>query len=56
MSDVVNLSRKVVAKEGFTFSDGTTIPYGSYIHVPSAAAHLDPGMHLDIVEGLSADL
>lgn len=45
MSALVQLRRKVVAKDGFRFSDGTTIPYGSFISVPGKATHYDPGTH-----------
>ncbi|KAJ7906083.1 cytochrome P450 [Mycena leptocephala] len=33
---------KVVAK-GFSFSDGTTIPYGAFLNVPGKATHYDEG-------------
>ncbi|KAJ7652561.1 cytochrome P450 [Mycena rosella] len=32
----------VVANEGFTFSDGTTIPYGSFLSVPATPINYDP--------------
>ncbi|KAJ6570549.1 cytochrome P450 [Mycena vulgaris] len=35
------MSRQVVAKDGFTFSDGTNIPYGSFMSVPGTAIHYD---------------
>ncbi|KAF7360043.1 hypothetical protein MVEN_00732100 [Mycena venus] len=38
----VALTRKVVAKDGFTFSDGTTIPYGAFLSVAGNAVHYDP--------------
>jgi cytochrome P450 len=38
----VIMTRKVIAKDGFKFSDGTTIPYGALISVPSAPTHHDP--------------
>ncbi|KAF7336908.1 hypothetical protein MVEN_02127100 [Mycena venus] len=41
-SQIIGLMRKVIAKDGFKFSDGKTIPYGSFICVPMAAAQLDP--------------
>ncbi|KAJ7086255.1 hypothetical protein C8R44DRAFT_821247 [Mycena epipterygia] len=34
------VSRKVVATEGFTFSDGTNIPYGAFLSVASNIAHM----------------
>ncbi|KAJ6500258.1 cytochrome P450 [Mycena vulgaris] len=37
----VAMGRKVVAKEGFTFSDGTTIPYGAMVYVPGIPMHCD---------------
>ncbi|KAJ7792591.1 cytochrome P450 [Mycena leptocephala] len=37
----LTLARKVVAPEGFTFTDGTTIPYGSYLSVSGMAIHYD---------------
>ncbi|KAJ7501718.1 cytochrome P450 [Mycena galericulata] len=37
----VALARKVMAKEGFKFSDGTTIPYGAFVSVPGNAMHYD---------------
>ncbi|KAJ6542513.1 cytochrome P450 [Mycena vulgaris] len=49
----VGMGRKVVAKEGFTFSDGTKIPYGAFIGVPATAVHHDPEIydHPDIFDG-----
>ncbi|KAJ6568724.1 cytochrome P450, partial [Mycena capillaripes] len=46
------LTRKVLVKEGFTFSDGTTIPYGSFISATSAA-HYDSANydHADTFDG-----
>ncbi|KAJ7430919.1 cytochrome P450 [Mycena latifolia] len=38
----VAMGRKVVAKEGFTFSDGTRIPYGAILTVAGDATHYDP--------------
>ncbi|KAJ7116110.1 cytochrome P450, partial [Mycena crocata] len=32
-SSPISMARKVVAKEGFVFSDGTVIPYGSFLNV-----------------------
>ncbi|KAJ7086865.1 cytochrome P450 [Mycena belliarum] len=36
------MMRRVVAPEGFTFSDGTTIPDGAFLSVPANAIHSDP--------------
>lgn len=41
----VALSLEVVAPEGFTFTDGTTIPYGSYLSVSGMAIHYDEGAY-----------
>jgi hypothetical protein len=38
----VTLPRMVVAKDGFTFSDGITIPHGAFLTV-AATVHSDPG-------------
>ncbi|KAJ7124673.1 cytochrome P450 [Mycena crocata] len=38
----VSLMRKVVAKDGFTFSDGTVLPRGAYVSVASRPAQYDP--------------
>lgn len=37
----VGMVRKVVAKDGFRFSDGTVLPYGAYVSVASRATHYD---------------
>ncbi|KAJ7435664.1 cytochrome P450 [Mycena galericulata] len=37
----VALARKVVAQDGFTFSDGTQIPYGAILTVTGGPAHSD---------------
>ncbi|KAJ6572842.1 hypothetical protein DFH09DRAFT_1312618 [Mycena vulgaris] len=37
----LTLGRKVVAPEGFTFSHGTTMPYGSFVSVAGMALHYD---------------
>ncbi|KAJ7201912.1 cytochrome P450 [Mycena pura] len=42
LSPVV-MHRKVVAKEGFTFSDGTTVPHGATLTVP-ITVHRDHGL------------
>jgi len=49
----VSLGRKVVAKDGFTFSDGTTIPHGATLMVPSEAMQLDEDNYLqaDVFDG-----
>jgi len=48
----VMISRKVLAKDGFAFSDGTTIPYGSVVSVPTAV-HYDPANYdnADVFDG-----
>ncbi|KAJ7445670.1 cytochrome P450 [Mycena latifolia] len=38
----LSLSRKVVAKDGFRFSDGTFIPYGSFLAVSGQPVQHDP--------------
>ncbi|KAJ6469684.1 cytochrome P450 [Mycena vulgaris] len=38
-----SMTRKVVAKDGFRFSDGTLLPYGSFVSVAGRPAHYDPG-------------
>ncbi|KAJ6568484.1 cytochrome P450 [Mycena capillaripes] len=43
----LSMGRKVVAKEGFTFSDGTTIPHGAILGVPGTAMHRDNSLHPD---------
>ncbi|KAJ6546719.1 cytochrome P450 [Mycena vulgaris] len=40
----VSMTRKVVAKDGFRFSDGTLLPYGSFVSVAGRPAHYDPGI------------
>jgi len=35
------MHRKVVAKEGFRFSDGTIIPHNSFVYVAARATHYD---------------
>ncbi|KAJ7511671.1 cytochrome P450 [Mycena galericulata] len=51
----VALTRKVVAKEGFKFSDGTTIPSGAFLSVPSTvtAVHHDQANYdwADVLNG-----
>ncbi|KAJ7441718.1 cytochrome P450 [Mycena latifolia] len=42
-SGATAMPRKVVAKTGFTFSDGTKIPYGALLSVPGTAMQYDPG-------------
>ncbi|KAJ6459072.1 cytochrome P450 [Mycena sanguinolenta] len=41
-SSPVALTRKVVAKDGFKFSDGTFIPFGSYLATSGRAVQHDP--------------
>ncbi|CAK5282148.1 unnamed protein product [Mycena citricolor] len=43
----VAMSRKVIHPDGFTFSDGIKIPYGSLIFVPGKTVHYDPTIHKD---------
>ncbi|KAJ7445668.1 cytochrome P450, partial [Mycena latifolia] len=38
----LSLNRKVVAKDGFRFSDGTFIPYGSFLSVSGQPVQHDP--------------
>ncbi|KAJ7853056.1 cytochrome P450 [Mycena olivaceomarginata] len=49
----VAMTRQVIAKDGFKFSDGTTIPYGALISIPSAPTHHDPANydHPDMFDG-----
>jgi hypothetical protein len=35
------MSRKVVAKDGFRFSDGIVLPHGAYLSVAAQATHYD---------------
>ncbi|KAJ7644773.1 cytochrome P450 [Roridomyces roridus] len=39
---ITSMARRVIAKEGFRFSDGTFLPYRSYLCVASRSTHLDP--------------
>ncbi|KAF7327048.1 hypothetical protein MKEN_00280000 [Mycena kentingensis (nom. inval.)] len=39
------VSRKVMEKEGFRFSDGTLIPHGAILAVPATAIHHDPEIY-----------
>ncbi|KAJ6627498.1 cytochrome P450 [Mycena sp. CBHHK59/15] len=41
----LSLGRKVVKPNGFTFSDGTTLPYGTYLHSPMWSVHHDPSIY-----------
>ncbi|KAJ6534843.1 cytochrome P450 [Mycena capillaripes] len=47
------MGRQVIAKDGFRFSDGTTIPYGSFLSVPGIALQSDPDNcdHPDRLDG-----
>ncbi|KAF7367730.1 hypothetical protein MSAN_00836900 [Mycena sanguinolenta] len=40
-SGLLEMTRKVIAKEGFRFSDGTVLPYGSYVAVAARPTHYD---------------
>ncbi|KAJ6534830.1 hypothetical protein B0H19DRAFT_964266, partial [Mycena capillaripes] len=37
------MGRQVIAKDRFRFSDGRTLPYGSFLSVPGIALQSDPG-------------
>ncbi|KAF7332873.1 hypothetical protein MVEN_02392400 [Mycena venus] len=41
-SGPIGMARQIVAKDGFTFSDGTTVPYGSFLSVPGHNVNTDP--------------
>ncbi|KAJ7133809.1 cytochrome P450 [Mycena filopes] len=42
-SGPIAMTRRVVAKDGFTFSDGTKVPFGAFISVPGTTTHYDQG-------------
>ncbi|KAJ7233059.1 cytochrome P450 [Mycena rebaudengoi] len=42
-----SLGRKIVKKDGFTFSNGTTLPYGTYLHATTWSLHHDPDIYPD---------
>ncbi|KAJ7068908.1 cytochrome P450 [Mycena belliarum] len=42
-----SLGRKVVNPNGFTFSDGTTLPPGAYLHATTWSLHHDPALYPD---------
>ncbi|KAJ6568361.1 cytochrome P450 [Mycena vulgaris] len=42
-----SLGRKVVNPNGFTFSDGTTLPTGTYLHATTWSLHHDPELYPD---------
>ncbi|KAF8154349.1 cytochrome P450 [Mycena galopus ATCC 62051] len=44
-SGPIGMARQVVAKNGFTFSDGTTLPYGSFLSVPGHNVNSDPAVY-----------
>ncbi|KAJ7203650.1 cytochrome P450 [Mycena pura] len=46
-SGVFGMVRKVVAKDGFAFSDGTVIPHGAILSVPIIEVHRDPALYPD---------
>ncbi|KAF7354785.1 hypothetical protein MSAN_01392700 [Mycena sanguinolenta] len=50
----VQMPRKVLAKNGFTFSDGTTIPHGAFLTVSSIPVQYDPDHyeHPNVFDGL----
>jgi hypothetical protein len=37
----VVMQRRVVSKDGFRFSDGTVLPHGAFMSIPSRAVHYD---------------
>ncbi|KAJ7047698.1 cytochrome P450 [Mycena alexandri] len=41
----LSLGRKVVKQDGFSFSNGVTLPYGSYLHSPMWSVHHDPEIY-----------
>ncbi|KAJ6570518.1 cytochrome P450 [Mycena vulgaris] len=52
-SGPVAMMRKVVAKDGFTFSDGLTVPHGAFLGVPGHPVSSDPANyeHADVFDG-----
>ncbi|KAJ7649598.1 cytochrome P450 [Mycena rosella] len=52
-SSALALNRKVLAKEGFRFSDGTVIPYGSMLSVSGQTVSHDPANfdHPEVFDG-----
>ncbi|KAJ7780167.1 cytochrome P450 [Mycena maculata] len=48
-----SLGRKVVKPDGFTFSDGTTLPNGTYVHATTWSLHHDPELYSnpDVFDG-----
>ncbi|KAJ7124104.1 cytochrome P450 [Mycena crocata] len=43
----IGLTRQVVAKEGFRFSDGTVLPYGTFVSAASRPMHYDTANYAD---------
>ncbi|KAJ7727037.1 cytochrome P450 [Mycena olivaceomarginata] len=43
----LSMARKVIHPDGFTFSDGTFLPTGSFVQVPVRPIHLDPDNFVD---------
>ncbi|CAK5266785.1 unnamed protein product [Mycena citricolor] len=43
----VTMARKVIHPDGFTFSDGVKVPYGSFVYVSGKPVHYDPKIHED---------
>ncbi|KAJ7133819.1 cytochrome P450 [Mycena filopes] len=37
----IAMTRRVVARDGFTFSDGTNVPCGAFLSVPGTSTHYD---------------
>ncbi|KAJ6563057.1 cytochrome P450 [Mycena vulgaris] len=50
----LSMGRKVIHPDGFTFSDGTFLPAGSLVQVPTRAVHHDPGNfpNAEVFDGL----
>ncbi|KAJ7907991.1 cytochrome P450 [Mycena leptocephala] len=52
-SGPIGMARQVISKDGFTFSDGKTIPYGSFLSVPGHNVNSDPAVyeHPEVFDG-----
>jgi hypothetical protein len=42
LNSTVAMTRKVVSKDGFRFSDGTFLPEGAFVSVAARPTHYDP--------------
>ena len=42
-SSPVSLNRRVMKEDGFTFSNGVTLPKGTYVAASMHAAHMNSG-------------